>query len=876
MSAKRKCEDDKSSARKKGAIQQLSDVEHVLKRPAVYFGSSLNTVKESYLSFNSKYEPSFVEGIRSPALEKAIDEVLINSRDHAFRKGSGVKTIRVSQTEDGAIVIHNDGKGLKLEKVTKSDGKKCWSPELAFGNLRAGDNFDDTEERTTGGCNGVGSKLTNLFSNAFQVETRWVNKLYRQKWESQMSVCHPPSIEKVEKENPMRGTRILFFPCYDVFNISSKAKSIKAFIRRRCLEIAATTPKVKVFLNEVEVPVTNLKQYAELFVGGDCPKAHLKSDRWECVIVPRIGEDIPTQLSFVNGIPTLEGGTHVTIYNPIGTEVAKVVSTKKETVKPAFVRKNMTIFVSAIIDRPEFNHQGKTKLESKKQNWGSQPDLSPKQLKKAVSALKEHVQTVLLAKNQDDLSSLSKRRRLFIPKLDDATRAGKDKDCVLILTEGDSAKALAVSGIGAIPQGRKKYGVFPLRGKLLNTRGASSAAIQKNAEVMNICRIMGFVFGKVVERSKLRYSSIVIMTDADDDGSHIKGLLLNYIDSKFSYATKWKDFIGVFHTPRRRAVKGSEVVEFYTEQEYERWSDGRDLRGWRQKFYKGLGTWTSRDARAMFANIDNHVRYFDPMVDEDEKRLELAFDKSMADDRKVWLSVPPPPSSGEVTTVSQFVDEELVLFSHESNKRSIPSIVDGLKPSQRKILWTCLQSNLVNDIRVAQLAGKVSERAMYHHGESSLQGAIVKMAQDFLGSNNLPLLFPSGQFGTRLANPVGSDAAAPRYIHTRLQPYTKALFPQHLVLSDVVEDGVSVEPTFYFPVIPLLLVNGSSGIGTGFSSDILPHQLEVVTEAVKASLKGDPPSPEAVLEQFQRNCDKRRSPSCDERHFYRGGREYHC
>lgn len=830
---------------KRQKIQQLSAEEHVRKRSAVYFGSSLNTESENSLIFDENWRPSYVTCLRSKALEKAFDEVLINARDHAFRKGSGVKNIWVQHLDDGTVIIHNDGKGLRLEKVKKADGGSCWSPELAFGNLRAGDNFDDSQERTTGGCNGVGAKLTNLFSIVFQVETRWLTKMYRQKWENRMSQCGAPTIEKIvpgSRFSDFRGTRILFVPRYDLFGIAIGEKSIGSFLRRRCLEIAATTPKVAVHFNGQRVPVSNLKEYATLFVGADSPMAHLKSkksERWECVAVPKTSDDMPTQISFVNGIPTTEGGQHVVAYNSLGKAIADAVSTKKEAVKPALVRKNITLFVSCVVDRPQFNHQGKTKLESKKQSWGSEPDLSAKQLQKAVSALKEHIQCVLLEKNQDSLSALSRRRRLVIPKLDDALHAGKAKsDCALIVTEGDSAKALAVAGIAAVRKGRETFGVFPLRGKLLNTRGASAAAIQKNAEIMNICRIVGLIFGKQVPREKLRYRKIMIMTDQDDDGSHIKGLLINFLESKFPYCLSWENFVGVFHTPRRRAKKGSEVVDFYNDDEYERWAEGRDLRGWKQKYYKGLGTWTSKDARAMFAEFDHHVRFFRPMAEGDVQRLMLAFEKTMADERKQWLSIPPPPPTGMATSVGQFVDEELARYFLADNDRSIPSVIDGLKPSQRKILCTCLRSNVTSDLRVAQLAAKVSETMMYHHGEVSLQSAIVKMAQDFMGSNNLNLLFPSGQFGTRLANPVGSDSAAARYIHTRRMPYTRALFPEHLILENIVEDGEMVEPTAYFPVIPLLLVNGAAGIGTGYSTMFPPHHIGDVIDTVKALLSG--------------------------------------
>ena len=834
-------------------IRQLSDVEHVLRRPAVYMGSSMNTEEGDYIAFEKIVgedgsltfaNPHVESGVFSRAWQKISDEVIINARDHGFRKGTGVKNIWVTLTEDGAIVVHNDGKGVKLERVEKSNGEKVWSPELAFGNLRAGDNFDDEAdaERTTGGCNGVGSKLTNLFSEKFQVETRWCSKFYRQLWESQMGVVNPPTIEKAGPET-MRGTRILFFPKWELFGINPRTPSVESFLIRRCIEVSATTPRVTVHYNGSKINVKNMKEYAELFVGKDAPKAHLKTDRWECVVTPKLDWMPTNHQSFVNGIPTTEGGSHLAAYNPIGSAIAKAVSTKKETVKPAFVRKNICIFVSCIVNKPQFNHQGKTRLESKRSTWGSEPDVSTKTLKKAVSAMKEHISTVLLMKDQDNLSKDSRRQRLFIPKLDDALRAGKpfksfDDGCMLILTEGDSAKALAIAGLGALgSNGRKFHGVYPLRGKLLNARSASAGQISRNKEIMAICRIMGLVFQKKIERKKLRYSRIMIMTDQDHDGSHIKGLILNFLHSRFRYTLEWDRFVGVFHTPRRRGKRGSEVVDFYSDDDYRAWSENRDISRWKFQYYKGLGSWRNSDARAFFQDFDRHVRYFSPLTEECEKRITLAFDKDMADARKAWLSSPPPEAAGLASSMSEFVDTELVHFSHANNHRSIPCVMDGLKPSQRKIIWCCFRSNVTSDIRVAQLAGKVSEKALYHHGEASLQQSIIKMAQRYMGSNNLNLLQPSGQFGTRIANPPGSDAAAPRYIHTCLEPYTRALFPAHCVLDYVTEDGVQVEPRHFMPCLPLLLINGSSGIGTGYSTEVLPHAIQDVAARVRAMIR---------------------------------------
>merc|ERR1719453_892185 len=152
--------------------------------------------------------------------------------------------------------------------------------------------------------------------------------------------------------------------------------------------------------------------------------------------------------------------------------------------------------------------------------------------------------------------------------------------------------------------------------------------------------------------------------------------------------------------------------------------------------------------------------------------------------------------------------------------RSIPCVVDGLKPTQRKVVHCCFRRNLKSDVKVAQLTGYISEHAAYHHGEVSLQGTIIGMAQKFVGSNNVNLLVPSGQFGTRLMG--GKDHASSRYIYTRLAPWTRTFFhpDDDQILSYKVEEGQSIEPKHYVPVLPLVLLNGVEGIGTGWSTSV--------------------------------------------------------
>lgn len=427
----------------------------------------------------------------------------------------------------------------------------------------------------------------------------------------------------------------------------------------------------------------------------------------------------------------------------------------------------------------------------------------------------------------------SKRSRISNAKLVDANLAGTKHghECTLILTEGDSAKSLAVAGRAILDPDR--IGVFPLRGKMLNVRDASIDQIMKNQEIQNIKQFLGLKHKQTYTDNKsLRYGHLMIMADQDHDGSHIKGLLINFLQVQYPSLLKLPDFFQEFITPIVKVWQGSNpkkplrLKSFFTQPQYEEWKESHksELRRWESKYYKGLGTSSNEDAQVYFTDLDTHLKQFKVMQPQEAELFELAFSKKKADARKEWLGNFVPGTyldhSTKEVTYDDFVNKELILFSMADNMRSIPSVVDGLKPGQRKVIYACLKRNLIKDKKVIELAGYVSEQTSYHHGEVSLQQTIIGLAQNFVGSNNVNCLEPSGNFGSRLAG--GSDAASARYIHTRLSPFARRVFCplDEPNLEYQVEDGKRIEPKVYAPVIPMILVNGADGIGTGWSTSI--------------------------------------------------------
>lgn len=282
---------------------------------------------------------------------------------------------------------------------------------------------------------------------------------------------------------------------------------------------------------------------------------------------------------------------------------------------------------------------------------------------------------------------------------------------------------------------------------------------------------------------------------------------------------------------------------FYNEFDYAEWQKSlpRVQHGWKIKFLKGLGSSTGNESKEYFRDFSSSLVTFQ-RDDDAVPSMQLAFSKDKASERKAWLSSYDKSkillNTQKEVSLSEFVHLELKHFSESDVRRSIPSAIDGLKTSQRKILFGCFSKSTLNnnEMKVAQLCGYVADKSCYHHGEVSLSSAITNMAQDFVGSNNLNLLLPKGQLGSRLQG--GKDAASPRYTFVQLNPLTSLIYRREdqAILKYTEDDGVQTEPVFYIPIIPMALVNGASGIGSGFSTSVPSYNPLDLIENVRRRL----------------------------------------
>ena len=855
----------------KGVLEQyqkLTQLEHVIKRPDTYIGSVERSEVKMWVYNTVQDSMEFREVSYVPGLYKIFDEVLVNAADNK-QNDRNMDEIRVTvDREHGHISVYNNGRGIPIEIHSK---EQIHVPELIFGHLLTSSNYDDEQQRTTGGRNGYGAKLCNIFSTEFSVETvdSRQKKKYKQTWTANMSKVDKARITDFKGED---YTMVTFRPDFAKFGMTGMDDDFEALIKRRVYDLAGTCKAVSVKLNGSRVPIRNFKKYMELYTkaikkerGDEAANDNSEivtespDPHWEIGFA--VSDGSFQQVSFVNSIATTSGGTHV---NYVADQISKKLEdhVKKKNkggaaLKSNQIRNHIFVFVNALIVNPAFNSQTKEQLISKASQFGSKCNVSDEFMKKVVKT--QVVENILHFAQQkaDQILKKSdghKRSRMSNPKLIDANKAGtKDGHlCTLILTEGDSAKGLAVAGRSVV--GPDHFGVFPLRGKLLNVRDASIDQISKNAEIQNIKNFLGLQHKKEYTDTKsLRYGHLMIMTDQDHDGSHIKGLLINFLQVSFPSLLKIPEFLVEFITPIVKAYKGdprnpSQSRAFYTMPEYEAWKEAhKHDRGWEHKYYKGLGTSTTEDAQQYFNDLDKHHKEFHTIKEEEVDLIDLAFSKKKADERKEWLRQFKPGTfldhSTKQITYTDFINRELILFSMADNIRSIPSVVDGFKPGQRKVLFAAFKRNLKKDIKVVELAGLVSGLTAYQHGEASLQQTIIGLAQTFVGSNNINCLEPSGNFGSRLQG--GSDAASARYIYTRLSPFARKLFhaADEPLLTYNTDDDRKIEPEMYVPVLPMVLINGADGIGTGWSSSIPNYNPEDIVANLRKMMDGHPIDP---------------------------------
>ncbi len=856
-----------TTTKKSLTYQKLSQYEHVLLRSDMYIGSTHAAPVSTYVADTCSHiigqSITLVEGlvrIFIEPLSNAVDNV-IRSRELEINP----KYIRVT-ADSTRITIENDGYAIPIKYYHDShDSKdgvepKTYIPQLLFGQLLTSSNYDDTEQRYTSGKNGVGVSITNIFSSSFEIECGdpVSGLLYTQNWTNNMTVVSPPHISKYKKKTGY--TRVSYVADFARFGVDGYSPSVLTLFRRLVMDCAMLSKLDTVMFNDEKIPIRSLLEYAKLFEGviHDEMQYVRNDDHIEYVIGSSIGTE---HVSFVNGIHTTHGGIHVdAVCNAIFRPLAEKLGKRVKTIAPKDLKPMYTLWVNARVPNPEFTSQNKTRLVA--------PPLPNR-----IEPLTPHIQskilkwTTIMAQIDDwvrikELTTYKKAEKKSnktfkaIAGYDPANLCKKRSgDCVLIVCEGLSAKTFAVTGITVgigSKKGRDYWGIYALRGKMLNTRNASSDQISKNREIVDLIQILNLKFDADYSQDdqfkSLNYGQVLMITDQDTDGFHISGLVMNFFHSLFPTLFYRPGFLASMFTPIMNLYPSSSPPQrFYNLAEAQA-ALASLPKNTPVKYLKGLGSSNDDDIRQTFGKVV--CTYTITSKETVTREMEKVFHDKLAEQRKAWLQNFDPSQTFVATSApfEDFLNIEMIKYSMDDCMRNLPNVYDGLKQSQRKILFAFLQKGSEMK-KVSQWAGFVSERTSYHHGEQCLFDTIIKMAQEFPGSNNIPLLAKDGQFGSRLNG--GKDAASARYIFAKLAPIVKYIFRSEDMHAGILtfkdDDGTSIEPINYAPIIPMLLVNGSTAIATGWSTNIPSfNPLDLIQVLRARIIKGDDSTHELV------------------------------
>ena len=810
----------------------------------------------------------------SPASEKIVDEILQNALDRQHKDPSMTKIEVTVDAAAGVVTVRNNGAGMSVTKPerTRPDIPDEYWPTILCTRSMTGGNFSSDTAHFQGGRNGIGMKATSILSTWFKMEVGDPanKKHFVQEWRNGLKETAGPVVKSYKAKGGY--VQVSFQPDMAYFKQTGTGFSpeFAALIRSRVWELTAVADShIGIWLDGERLPVKSLAQFASLFTphaARPIKTAHTANGRtlWDLTIVPLQPGMAAGVVAFVNGIRCCEG-KHVTYLMSRLAEIlqpAVAAKTKQATVDvtETQVKKNMFVVLSMWADGPRFKSQNKDTLDSPAKDWGFKwvPDEDFK--KKVISAFADAVSSKMkMDAEEGAMKEAAKatggRRSVNLPKYEPAGDAGKpNTEASLILTEGDSAKGLAMAG--RAQTGSKVIGVYPLKGVPLNCRGMDTKSIVENEILSNVAKILGLEYGRVFEDAadlkRLNYKYLVLLADQDFDGGHIVGLVVNWVQYCWpSLLALRPDFIRRFATPliiadRKKSVKagGAPQVKFLSIPAFKRWliDDVDRKTTYDFSYYKGLGGHSSKQGREYFKAYADYTVTIMYDADRDAETLENFFNDKRANTRKQLITEYCEDAaldySKESVTATDFLMTETLGFCNDNVPRGIPG-VDGCKRTQRKLLWACRELLPAGKVsKLTDLAMKCGEKSKYHHGEVSLYGTMVSMAQAHPGSNNVNYFICESQMGDRHNN--RGTFTAPRYLSTGPELILSCLIRKEddPILTYRIEDGKHVvEPTNFFPVVPLDILNGVIGVTSGWSTKIPAFHPVDIIHAFQACLR---------------------------------------
>lgn len=888
-------------------VKQISMREHIKKR-SMWAGSQSTQAIDSYVlrsrknQYTNEVTYNFSPMVLKfpPALFKCIDEIIVNAIDHYVTYPSKVTEIRIVVDDDGVISVMNNGPGIHIEHTTNINGRIMYTPQLIFSEMLAGSNLDDEEttERIVGGQNGLGAKITAVFSNYFTIETGDAisKRKYVQTFRDGLELIEEPTISTLGKTKPY--TKITFLPEYEEFKlkIAKFRPTLRRLVQARAWQAKAYTG-INVYFNDKLIPLRNeFSAYCEMFSEFEMFSTTMTSIdnkfAWDVCIGLTDGKE--RQLSMVNGVFIQSGGTHIKhIQNHLVKNLRERIERELKKSKVKFNKNlllnNLFIFMKGSIPNPEFLSQTKDSISSPIGLFSNYV-IPSEHWSKLWKLVQPAVMSSFLKKQLGSIKLRANRGKVDVPKYREANFCRNRKkchQCGLIITEGDSASGTAHTGLLSGASESFNYdwfGVYGIQGVPMNAlkesiefetkpsmvlpkkKGSSAKpkptgpvmplitriptqSVLNNERLSSLMKVLGLDFNKTYQTDKefktLRYGYVAGLTDQDLDGFNIFGLLCAF------FMAYWPDlvsrgFIKRIYTPLVRAYprnrKTGKVIEFYSEAAAAEWVEaaGAKSKNYSFKYYKGLGSHKEayKEVTQMFKNINKKICTYTM----DNKAIEnmLTYYGKSTVSRKLALANAHYPEVvvGLSMPMSQQFTNDSKLYQRDNILRKLLSVIDGFVGSRRKVFYTARKAGR-RDIKVQGLAGETVAKANYHHGETSLEQTIIRMAQAYPGARNLPMLKPLGNFGSR--DKGYKNAAASRYIYTTLNwQLADKLFrkeDEYILTYDMV-DGMRFEPKYYMPVIPMVLCNNNQLPATGWVVCVYARNIKHIFKNVRAMIHG--------------------------------------
>ena len=876
----------KLSKMKKSEYKRLTTHESVLNRIDMYLGYP-KKIKRKVFVFD---ETGIHETkLKAPvALIQTFKEAIQNVADAIIKgrkKGLSVdKPIEIEVTEK-IVKMKNYGATIPTDIIyDRVDKKNVPLPTMLFTQLHAGSNFGDVNldneeeidnnyENDGGGKHGIGISAVTILSKEFKIDLGDPdnNRRFRQTFTDNAQTSSEPEITEYTGEPYVQIEYELEFDRFDNYLWDELAINHLKWMTINMsftLNLDFIFNGESVYVEDDEEEGDRFIRFGKLYFPVKDNDHILVFHNKHCSVIIADTLNEGKQISFANTLYLQNNGPHMDkvvesvgrkfldqmkdkYVEKFGTSNPESVETKSAKRSAASIFKinrfteNVSFIVIVNMPNPRF---GGGQIKENLQDFPYEIEVPEEIFRKMENwSFMEVLNDIIENKVTDALKASDGRRNARRPNLGNtvthANWAGipdKKQETILFLNEGNSAKQASDVIASLLDNGTNLIGSLPLRGKILNVRKNKKPKRElKNKEIFEIKQMLGLQEGDS-DPKLLRYGYCCLLFDADVDGGHCSSLLLNFFHFRYPKLIK-KGFVLIKWTPQMVAKKGKQFKFFYTEADFNEW---KNRKGWTTLYKKGLGSLKKEELVFDMKDPKYSIFRMDSLATQSINKF---FHNSFADERKeaILKYIPKSIKIKEGINLSDYLNNYLLEYSVEALKRCLPRFEDNLKPSQRKVVWTVIKNwkyskgkNLKTK-SVSSLSGLLKDLTEYHHGETSSQEAIIAMAQNFPCSNNINLLSPEGLFGSRKAG--GSDHSSARYLETRPSIVFPYVFREedHKLLKLLDDRGKEIEPEFMLPTIPMHLINGSEGIGTGWSTSIPAHLPEDVLRCLRELLEDE-------------------------------------